>query len=642
MDKGNDRSGRWVPYIIAALGPVIVSVLRVAIRPWTGERAGSFLMFGIPVVAAALTGGLWPGLLASAIGMLLVAYLFLPPAGTVLINPEDMVSVVSTFLTWVFVSFMCDLAIRQRAAEARARHQRDQIAEELADVLERLTDAFFMVDGQGAVRSSNPAGAGLCGKALPDMVGRPLWELLCQGEAPEIRRATMASLASGTPIVTDVREGTQWFHLRFFPDKTGKMLAVFVQDVTAKHDLDAARERLLATERSARAAAEVESRSKDDFVAVLSHELRTPLTSIIGWVEVLKAQFHGDEELSDGLGSIERSARHQARLIEDLLDISRIVTGQMTFHWEFIDLGEITGEVVREHLPLSQETGRKLIWEGCNDEVLMRGDALRLSQIVANLVGNALKFTNPNGTVEIRLRRDGEQAVLEVIDDGQGIDSQVLGSIFDRFRQAAAIRARGRGGLGLGLAIVRQLVEAHGGTVTAESGGVGKGALFTVRLPLLNRHQMVSFPPPNLQPVNLSGMRVLIVEDDELTGKMLERALSSQNVVTQLCPTAEEGLGALETFFPDVLVSDIGLPDFDGNEFIRRVRSSENTAYSGLPAVAVSAYASPESRSEALSSGFTDYLSKPIQIERLYAAIAAARSPQNEVAGPESEPGQTK
>lgn len=630
MEKVGDRAGRWVPFLIAVLGPFIVSALRLAIRPWTGDRAGFFLMFGIPVTAAALTGGLLPGLVASVVGMVVAIYLFVLPSGAVSLQQEDVAPIVSTGLTWLFVCFMCDLAIRQRQAEAKARKQRDRLAEELTDVLERLTDGFLMVDGQGTVRSCNPAAAGLCGLNVAEMVGKPVWDVAFPGESPEIKRLAMAALASGTPSVTDVREGRQWFHMRFFPDKSSQMLALFIQDVTAKRELDAAREKLLATERSARAAAEVESRSKDDFVAVLSHELRTPLTSIIGWVEVLKAQFNQDEELNDGLSSIERSARHQARLIEDLLDISRIVTGQMTFHWEFVDLVEITNEVVREHQPLAQETNRILVWAGSDEEILLRGDALRLSQIVANLLGNALKFTNARGTVEVRIRREGENAVLEVADDGQGIDPRVLDSIFDRFRQAAAIRARGRGGLGLGLAIVRQLVEAHGGTVTATSAGTGKGSLFAVTLPLLNRRQLGSYPAQHLQPINLTGVRVLIVEDDELTGRMLERALASQNVVTELCQTAGEGQSALKSFYPDVVVSDIGLPDYDGVEFIRRLRKSEDSSVATLPAVALSAYASPESRAEALAAGFTDYLSKPVQIERLYAAIAAVKTAKAE------------
>jgi len=627
MGSIENRSGKWVPYLIAVLGPMVVSALRIAIRPWTGDRGGFFLMFGIPIAAAALTGGFGPGVLATTVSLLTAIYLFASPGRTLALNQEDIAPTVIVGVTWVFLCFMCDLAIRQRASEAKALRQRDELAAELSDVLDRLTDGFFMVDSQAVVRSANPTGAGIAGKREEELVGRPIWEVLGPDLENEIRASVVRALESKAVSTVDIsaRSG-QWFHLRFFPDRDGRSAAVFIQDVTAKRELDSARERLLSTERTARAAAEVESRSKDDFVAVLSHELRTPLTSIIGWVEVLKAQFRGDDELGDGLNSIERSARHQARLIEDLLDISRIVTGQMTFHWEFIDLCEIANEVVREHQPIAQESGRTLKWAGCNEEVLLRGDALRLTQIVANLIGNALKFTNSRGTVELRLRRDGESAVVEVWDDGQGIDPELLGTIFDRFRQAANIRARGRGGLGLGLAIVRQLVEAHGGTVSAFSEGAGKGSTFTVVLPLLNRHQLASFPPTNLQPVNLAGARVLIVEDDELTGRMLERALASQNVVTRLCPTASEGYAAVEDFFPDVLVSDIGLPDFDGIALIKRIRESQNLAVATLPAVAVSAYASPENRSEALSQGFTDFLSKPVQIERLFGAIASART----------------
>lgn len=388
-------------------------------------------------------------------------------------------------------------------------------------------------------------------------------------------------------------------------------------DVHEKRLWEHEREGLLAAERAARGEAERANRLKDDFIATMSHELRTPLTTILGWAELLQIKHDQRETLLQGLETIERSTRIQAQLIEDLLDVSRIESGKLRLEMEDVDLGSVVSNAVDS---LHQSADAKdLVLTTRIEEGACRvyGDEERLTQVVWNILNNAVKFTPTGGQIRVEMHREGEQALLRISDNGDGIAADFLPHLFERFRQADATSSRKHGGLGLGLAIVKQLVEMHGGTVEASSDGPGHGATFEVRLPVLHSSAASGDrrPEPNLE---LRGVRLMVVDDDPDTTEVLKRLLEVQGASVSVFHSADEALEAM-TEHPDVLISDLGMPRKDGLQMIREWRGVERDRRT--PAIAVTAFAREEEREIALKSGFDDHVAKPIDTARLTECI---------------------
>jgi len=389
------------------------------------------------------------------------------------------------------------------------------------------------------------------------------------------------------------------------------------------------RQQLLEREREARDQAERLSALKDEFLATLSHELRTPLNAILGWAAMLQRGVKDEATGRRALETIERNARAQGQLIDDLLDMSRIIAGTVRLDVQTVDpariveaaLGTVHPAAAAKGIVLRTELGRKA--DGPPLEV--RGDPGRLQQVLWNLLANAVKFTPAGGTVQVLLRRDGNDAVIQVADSGIGIARDFLPYVFDRFRQQDASISRRHGGLGLGLSIARQLVELHGGTIAADSAGPHTGTTFTVRLPLAPA-PAVTAPPsaPRAAPdlADLSGVRVLVVDDAPDTLDVLAQILAESGAVTTTAPGADAALALLERELPDVIVSDVGMPDVDGFELIRRIRRRAATA--AIPAIALTAFTRQDDRTRALQAGFTDYLAKPVEPAVLAAAIRRA------------------
>ncbi len=430
-------------------------------------------------------------------------------------------------------------------------------------------------------------------------------------------------------------DGTvRWIHAkgRTFSDSAGaavRMVGVNL-DITARKSAEAERERLLTLEQTARQEAEAANRAKDEFLSVLSHELRTPLTPILGYTAMLRRKPVSGAQLTSALEAIERSARTQARLVEDLLDVSRIVTGKLLLTTAPSALQPvIDAAVAAVHLSASAKQVAITI-DLDPTEIVVAGDADRLQQVVWNLVANAVKFTPAGGEVDVRLTHDGRDAVITVSDTGIGIAPDFLPQIFDRFRQADPASTRMYGGLGLGLAIVRHVVELHGGTVEATSAGEGQGTTFTVRLPLLmpsfvGRTVSAAEPRPHEAPAAtpLIGARLLLLEDDPDTRAMLRLLLEQAGAEVTITATSAEALTALDNARPDALVADIGLPDEDGYTFISRVRARPAPAGGRIPALALTAYAGDEDQQRALTAGFARRLSKPVDPETLISALIA-------------------
>ena len=405
-------------------------------------------------------------------------------------------------------------------------------------------------------------------------------------------------------------------------------------DVTAKKRVEQERTGLLASERRARAAAESASRSKDEFLATVSHELRNPLNAILGWSRVLVEERETDpERLKKGLDVILRNAKAQVQLVEDILEVSRIVTGKLRLSTGAVDVGaviSVAAETVRAAAQAKRVTLHARVESALGTII---ADEDRVQQMLWNLLSNAVKFTPPEGHVVVTARREEDAVHLIVTDSGEGIDREFLPFVFDRFRQFDGSTTRTHGGLGLGLAIVRHLAELHGGTVRAESRGLGHGATFTVTLPIFptldhgadaEREPTPSRPRPKLEPRKLlSGRRVLVLDDDvdmrDLIGMILEDA--GATVVAQ--GNVAEAVEALEGEVPDVAVSDLAMPGEDGYSFARRVRTSSNVLVRGVPLVAMTAYARAEDRRRVLAAGFDRHVAKPIEPEELVEALAA-------------------
>jgi len=379
----------------------------------------------------------------------------------------------------------------------------------------------------------------------------------------------------------------------------------------------------------ARQEAEGINRTKDEFLATLSHELRTPLTAIIGWTTILQGESVSPEESALGLATIARNARAQGRLIEDILDVSRMITGKMRLETQLVDFRNIVAEAVNTILPAAQSKSVQVDSELGADKCPVMGDSARLQQVVWNLLSNAVKFTPRGGWIEIALGRSGHHMELVISDSGQGIAPDVLPYVFDRFRQADSSSTRAHSGLGLGLAIVRHLVELHGGSVQAGSPGLGQGAVFTVKLPLTESRPAVPGEPPAERatvsdPTGKSpfaGLHILLVDDQEDTRLMLRVVLEKRGAKVTTAHSVAEALAGVQRLRPDLLLSDIGMPGEDGFSLIKKVRALPEEAGGTTPAVALTAFVRGEDRERVLNSGFQAHLPKPIDTAELAAVI---------------------
>jgi signal transduction histidine kinase/ActR/RegA family two-component response regulator len=379
---------------------------------------------------------------------------------------------------------------------------------------------------------------------------------------------------------------------------------------------------LVAKEQAARRDAEDANRSKDDFLATVSHELRTPLTAVLGWAHMLRADDVPPDRLRHGLAVIERSARAQSRLIDDLLDVSRIVSNRLRMIREPVPLAQVV-EAALDQVRPQAEAKQVEIHTDLSDSALVLGDPRRLEQVVSNLVWNAIKFTEPPGYIRVLLTRSDRHLVLSVSDTGVGISSAFLPYVFEWFRQADA-RARSQSGLGLGLGIVRHIVHLHGGSVRAESGGAGEGATFTVTLPIYEPATLVLPPlqsrlpaPPSIAH-RLDAARVLVVEDDEDARELVRVTLEGAGAYVETVATASEARREVLAGPPDVLISDIRMPEEDGYSLMRSLRG----AGIATPAIALTAYARQEDADEARAAGFQIHLPKPVDAGRLVEAVA--------------------
>jgi PAS domain S-box-containing protein len=513
------------------------------------------------------------------------------------------------------------------------------------------------------------------GLSAADMVGRPLFEAF-----PELVKRGLNQYYSDA-LEGQVRFLSHRFHRYLLPlppgdgdhafelmqqsariaplVEAGQVIGTItvIEDVTERVTREDRLMKLLAREQAAREEAEAANRAKDEFLATMSHELRTPVNAIYGWAQILRRLGDDPESLARGLAAIERNSKMQSRLIEDILDVSRIITGKFSLDARPVELVSLI-EAALEAVRPAADAKRIQLQVALDPQAgPVSGDPQRLQQVIWNLLSNAIKFTAPDGRVTIRLERTGSHAEIKVTDTGQGISAEFLPFVFDRFRQADSTTARRHGGLGLGLAIVRHLVEMHGGTVQAVSAGEGQGATFIVRLPLLALRRSpprsteraatqttMTEPAPSAVDAmkadndgiaRLSGIRVLIVDDEADAREMLSLMLRQYGAEVREAASAQESLMWLKEWRPNVLVSDVGMPDEDGYSLINRIRSLEPEQGRDIPAVALTGYAGAEDRSRLLAEGFQLHFPKPVEIAELASAIASlARQSEQQAQSP--------
>ncbi|MBD0388545.1 MAG: response regulator, partial [Nostoc sp. C3-bin3] len=411
-----------------------------------------------------------------------------------------------------------------------------------------------------------------------------------------------------------------------------QLLHGFMIDITDRKQAEQEREQLLEREQAARADAEAANRMKDEFLATLSHELRTPLNAILGWTQLLRSRKFDETTTSRALETIERNTRSLNQLIEDVLDVSRIIKGTLHLNIHRVKLVPLVETAIDTVYPAAQAKEISINWKFDPELGVVVGDANRLQQVVWNLLSNAVKFTPKGGRVDVQLERIESHVQIRVSDTGVGIAAEFLSHVFERFRQEDSSITRSHGGLGLGLAIVRHLVELHGGTVSAESPGIGQGATFIVNLPMKavyveanTAEQFSSYV--DAQEVNtylpkLDGLRVLIVDDEADARHLLTTILGQYGAQVMAAPSASDALLAVQQFRPHILVSDISMPQEDGYTLIRQLRALPTDQGGGIPAVALTAYARATDRTQALLAGFQLHVPKPVNPAELAAVVA--------------------
>jgi PAS domain S-box-containing protein len=529
------------------------------------------------------------------------------------------------------------LHARRRAEEALRKQ-----SEWLRVTLASIGDAVISTDAEGRVTFMNGVAEAMTGWSQAEALGRPLPEVfnIINGQSRQpvdnpveivLREGKVIGLANRAVLID--RDGAELpidDSAAPIRDDQGRVVGV----VLVFHDITE-RERLLAQEQHAREIAEAASRAKDEFLATVSHELRTPLNAILGWARLLSSGRLDDETAARGLKAIEQNARAQAQLIEDLLDVSRIISGKFRLKARPLEVAPIIEAAIDSVRPTADAKGVRLEALLDPDAGPVSGDAGRLQQVAWNLLSNAVKFTPKGGRVQVRLVRINSHIELEVSDTGQGIAREFLPYVFDRFRQADGSTTRSLGGLGLGLAIVRHIVELHGGSVAVDSSGEDQGATFTIRLPLMVTHMKASgeervhprvdgeaglhfHPSPTLE-----GVKVLIVDDQPDSLLLLSTLLTQSGAYIKTANSAEEGFAQVKEWRPDVIVSDIGMPVEDGYSFMKRARTWMREKGVWIPAVALTAYARAEDRMKALSSGFQIHVPKPVEPAELITVLVS-------------------
>ncbi len=532
-------------------------------------------------------------------------------------------------------------------AVLRARHAEEaahQFARQWQKTFDAISDGVCLLDRSGYVQRCNRAFCQLLQRPFAEVIGVPFAQLIGPALGPQaLPMNDVAELSESA--VTQTQHGGRWFRVAadpVFDDHkilTGAVL--IISDITQEKRVEEAMRR--SNEELLHA-----NRIKDEFLATLSHELRTPLNAIVGWTRLLRSGRLDERTAGRALETIDRNAVLQAKLVEDLLDVSRIITGKLRLRIATVDPVSVLEAAINSVRPAADAKGIVIDAELDAGAALISADGDRLQQVMWNLLSNAIKFTPAGGKVRVWLRRGPDGLTIGVEDNGAGIDDEFLPYVFDRFRQADSSTTRQHGGLGLGLAIVRHLVELHGGTVHAESPGRGHGATFTLTLPWADRAERVrttlptmpatgdvAAPEPPRATELLAGVHILIVDDEADARELLRSAFAQLGARVRVAGSADEAMAAIAEARPHVVVSDIGMPGEDGYALVQRLRAAERDGQH-LPAVALTAYATGDDVKRALAAGYDLHVAKPVDAVTFARTLAELAGAAVEVAPPEA------
>lgn len=532
------------------------------------------------------------------------------------------------------------------------RHLAEITSRRLAAIVASSDDAIIGKDLNGIITSWNDGAERIFGYAADEMIGKSIMRLIPSDRREEemeilsrIRRGYRFDHFETIRLAKDGRQLNVSITVSPIKDSAGHVVGAskVARDISERkkaeeetEKLNRERLRLLDGEREARAQAERANRLKEEFLATLSHELRTPLNAILGWANILRLGKLQGEELRDGLDIIERNARVQAQIIQDMLDMSRIISGEVHLDLQRIEMPAVLNKSVETLRAMAEAKGVRLQATVDPFAGAIYGDLNRLQQVFSNLLHNAIKFTPKGGKVQVGLKRLKSHILVSVIDTGEGIASEFLPCVFDRFQKGDPSTTRRHGGLGVGLSIVKQLVELHGGNVGVKSDGVGQGSTFTVHLPLsavyLEPEEKCRLPKAapresqSLPEVSLDDVHVLVVDDELDARELAKRLLEMAGARVSMASSASEAMERIVVDRPNVLVCDIAMPGEDGYSLIRRLRASEENQESSLPALALSAYAQSEDHMKA--AGFQNHLAKPVEPAELLAIVSSLAHPK--------------
>jgi PAS domain S-box-containing protein len=520
--------------------------------------------------------------------------------------------------------------VAAQAVERVARVEAESSRRRIASILEGITDCFLAMDREWRITDVNQRAASVFKRNREDLIGKVIWEFLPEVTGSELidqyRRAMAERIA--IHFEASMMDVGKWFETHVYPFSDG--ISVYFRDITDRKVAEKERERLLASEQEARQMAEAANRVKDDFLATLSHELRTPLNAILGWAQLLDSDTLDQEMLTHAVQVIRRNAKVQVQIIEDILDVSRIIAHKFHLEKRIVDLAHVVRTAIETTQQMANAKDVRISADLGDSRLHVLGDPIRLQQVVWNLLTNAIKFTSSGGGVAVKLERSKSEAGIIVSDTGEGISPEFLPFVFDPFRQRDSSYSRKSGGLGLGLAIVRHVVDLHSGTIEVWSDGEGTGSTFTVTLPLTPADEVSGLDEEYSADLEtrqssgterLNGLRVLVVEDDADTRDMMTVVLESHGASVKAVASANEGFRVLQGWQPDLLLSDIGMPDEDGYALMERIRALDLEKGGKVLAIALTGYAGDEAGSRALLAGYQKYVVKPVEPEQIVEAI---------------------